>query len=229
MAVWSSDGQRVFCSTSRNGINGIYAIPVAGGRDELLLQGTVFPGNASPDGRWLLYMQRGETTRLDIWVLPLTGSDRTPHPLIKTEFDEHQPQLSPDGQWIAYVSDVTDTPEVYVGRFTDGTVSEATRVSTGGGQQPHWSRDGRELFYVNTARGFLQAQLTVVPVTTNGGSLAVGVLAPLFKVSMFPSNSLNRDYDLSVDGQRFLIGTASEGDGLAPATLVLNWTAALQK
>jgi Tol biopolymer transport system component len=229
MAMWSHDGRRVFCSTSRNGVNGIYAIPVAGGPDELLLQGTVFPGDVSPDGRWLFYMRRGETTRLDIWVLPLTGSDRAPHVLINSEFDEHQPQISPDGQWIAYTSDVAGTREVYVRRFTDGTVAEAMRVSAAGGQQPRWSRDGRELFYVNAAKGFLQAQLTAVPVTRSGGSVAFGAPAPLFKVSMFPSNSLNRDYDLSPDGQRFLIGTASEGDRVAPATLVLNWTAALKK
>ena len=140
--VWSADGQRVFFMTRREAVPGIYEIPAAGGAERLLLQGIAFPIAASPDGRFLLYTRRGEKTRLDIWALPLFG-DRQPHPVLDSEFEEEGAQISPDGRWLAYCSDVTGRAEVYVRPFTaEGKVGAATRVSMGGGRQPRWRRDG---------------------------------------------------------------------------------------
>ena len=129
LPVWSADGQSVICSTARNGGGGIFQFPVTGGDGQLMLKGTVFPSDVSPDGKWLFYGQRGETTRSDIWALPLSSAQPTstggaPHVVVQSEFDDAQAQISPNGQWLAYVSDVSAVAEVYVRRLTaEGTVA----------------------------------------------------------------------------------------------------------
>src|SRR5207249_1319773 len=105
-----------------------------------------------------------------IWALPLAedphpNGARQPFPVIKSEFDEWSPHVSPDGHWIAYASDVTGSYEVYVRRLTaEGKVAEATRVSIGGGLQPRWAPNGRELFFVSAPQGYSTAQMMAVPV-----------------------------------------------------------------
>jgi Tol biopolymer transport system component len=127
------------------------------------------------------------------------------------------------------MSDITGTNEVYVRPLmADGSVgTDATRVSTGGGVQPLWSRDGKEIFFVNAAQGYLSAQLMAVPIKPSTTAFEFGQAKALFKIRMLPTQSVIRDYDISPDGKQFLIGTAL-GDGRAtPATIVLNWTAGL--
>jgi len=234
LAFWSLDGKNIFCTTSRDGVNGIYRLPVGGGDERLMVKGTVFPSDTSPDGKWFFFNQRGETTRSDLWVQAASddaaaAKTRPARAIIHSEADEFHAQVSPDGRWLAYTSDVTGPAEVYVRRLAaDGTVSDATRVSTGGGVQPRWSRDGRELFFVNAAQGYLSAQLMVVPVRGGGTSFEFGAVTPLFKVRMLPIQSVIRDYDVSLDGQRFLIGTAVGDAKATPATIVLNWLAGLK-
>ncbi len=117
---------------------------------------------------------------MDLWALPLSGvaapgGSSQPHPVVNSEFDEQQPQVSPDGRWLAYMSDVTGRFEIYVRPLTaDAMVGEATRVSTSGGIQPGWGRDGRELFFVNVSRGTSVAEMMTVPVQAEREDVRVG-------------------------------------------------------
>jgi len=234
LAFWSPDGRSVICNLTRDGVQGIYQLPTGGGDGQLLLQGTVFPSSETADGKWLFYAQSGERTRMDLWALPLSGvapqgGSPNPHPVVNSEFDEQQPQVSPDGRWLAYMSDVTGRFEVYVRPLTaDARAGEATRVSTSGGIQPGWSRNGRELFYVNVSRGTSVAEMMTVPVQADGKTFESGVAVSLFEVPMAPTQLIARDYDVSPDGQRFVVGTVV-GAPATPVTIVLNWPAVLKK
>src|SRR5262249_36630279 len=111
----------------------------------------------SPDGRYLLYMAVDPKTRSDLWVLPVasgTAGDRKPVPYLRTPAWEAQGQFSPDGRWIAYTSDESGQSQIYVQSFPAG--GGKYQVSTGGGTQPRWRRDGKELFYI-AADGKLMA------------------------------------------------------------------------
>src|SRR5262249_31005408 len=153
--------------------------------------------------RFLLYIQRGAQTRMDIWILPRADGS-TARPLLQTAFDENFPQFSPDGRWLAYVSDQTGAREVYVQSFTsDGQLGPDRRVvSTKGGAVPHWRHDGSELFYVAA-----DGQLMSVPVATRGESIQTGPPRGLFHTRMLNLNWVYHEYDVTPDGQRFLVGT----------------------
>jgi Tol biopolymer transport system component len=226
--VWSVDGQRVFFSAPRAGGAGIREASVRGGDEHLVFQGPGFPKDASPDGRWLLFAQRGQQTRLDLWLLPLAG-DRTPMPLLNSQFDEGMAQFSQDGRWIAYTSDVNGIVEVYVRRFTDGKVGEAVRISNGGGSRPRWRGDGAELFYTVSPQDGPTVQMTAVAVKTGGERFEFGPPASLFTARMLPHGGVYTDYDVTRDGQRFLVGTPMDGAAPPLATIILNWTAELKK
>jgi serine/threonine protein kinase len=234
LAFWSPDGRSVICNLTRDGVQGIYQLSPGGGDEQLLLQGTVFPSSATADGKWLFYAQSGERTRMDLWAVPLSGvapqgGRPNPHPVVNSEFDEQQPQVSPDGRWLAYMSDVTGRFEIYVRPLTaDARAGEATRVSTSGGIQPGWGRNGRELFYVNVSRGTSAAEMMTVPVQGDGKTFESGVAVSLFEVPMAPTQLISRDYDVSPDGQRFVVGTVV-GAPATPVTIVLNWPAVLKK
>ncbi len=145
----------------------------------------------------------------------MTG-DRTPKAFVKTRFNESAPRFSPDGRWIAYVSDEAGQPDVYVRPFPGP--GEAHRISSGGGSQPRWRRDGRELFYVVGQR------LMAVPVTATT-SFDAGAAAVLFDRK--PARII--DYDVAADGQSFLINSEVSGPENRPMNIVVNWMAALKK
>jgi eukaryotic-like serine/threonine-protein kinase len=234
-AFWSPDSLSVISNSTHEGVQGIYQLPLAGGAERLLLQGTIFPSSETADGKWLFYAQSGERTRTDLWVLPLSrvaspGASPQPHPVVNSEFDEQQPQVSPDGRWLAYMSDVTGQFEIYVRPLTaDAMAGEATRVSTSGGIQPGWARNGKELFYLNVSRGTSVAEMMTVPVQADGKTFESGAAVSLFKVPMAPTQLIARDYDVSPDGQRFVVGTVVDGAPATPVTIVLNWPAVLKK
>ncbi len=223
--IWSPDGSRVaYFSIQRKGI---YQRAANGaGPEELLLEVTsIATSDWSPDGRFILYSLLDERTGRDVWTAPLTGS-RQPYPLLNTQFDEYRAQLSPDGHWLAYVSDESGSYEVYVQPFTaDGKLGgDKQRISTGGGNSPRWRRDGGELFYVAA-----DAQMMAVSVQTSGATFEHGTPKALFKTRM-PWDApmmLGIHYDVTADGQRFLIATMV-GEA-APVSVILNWTAGLKK
>ncbi len=127
-------------------------------------------------------------------------------------------RFSADGNWIAYTSSQSGRDEVFIGPFPEG--SAKWQVSTGGGGEPRWRDDGKEIFY-RTQEGILMA----AEISTAGGRIAVGTVRPLFQTS---AESIFSSYDVSSDGQRFLVNTPVSESKPQPLTLVLNWTAALE-
>ncbi len=217
--IWSPDGSRVVFQTNRGSVTGLYQKAASGaGPEELLLNGGGFPTEWSADERFILYSRIGEKTRWDVWALPLTGS-RQPYPLINTEFAERQAQLSPKGRWLVYVSDESGSNEVYLQPFSvEGKLGgDKMRISSNGGDHPRFRRDGQELFYV-AADGQMMA------VKINGSRFETP--RALFKTRMLTGIQAGIEYDVTVDGQRFLIGTVV-GEP-APVNVILNWTAGLK-
>ena len=152
-------------------------------------------------------------------MLPLDGD---PVRFLATEFDERAPRLSPDGQWVAYVSDQAGEARVYVQPFPDG--GEVITVSRGPGTEPVWSRDGRELFY-RAGNELFVAEIATVP------SFSIGRPRVLFE-GPYASDPIDRgfpNYDVSLDGERFLMVTRGD-DSVAPTlTFVQNWLAELKE
>ena len=153
-------------------------------------------------------------------------------PLLDSEAGEFGPAISPDGQWIAYVSDETGRNEVYVQRFPD--LGERQQVSTDGGLDPLWSPDGRALYYLGLRGGGGPGEVAVVTIDP-GTSLSVGNPEVLFDYANYaPPRLAGRSYDITPDGQRLLMLSlqVSGETGVAPTpqiTLVQNWFEELKR
>ena len=169
----------------------------------------------SSDGHFLLYTTFSPPPK--IWALPLDG-DRKPFPVVQTSFAERDGQFSPDAKWIAYGSNKSGRSEIYIQPFP-GSGGDVL-VSTKGGAQPRWAREGRDLFYIA-----LDGKLTAVPIQiAEGGRRAdVGQPVPLFKARLGDvMNANGQQYDVSRDGKRFLINTVVE-EAESRISIVLNW------
>jgi Tol biopolymer transport system component len=152
----------------------------------------------------------------DLWLLPFSGNEE-PFPFADAAFDERQGQFSPDGKWISYTSDESGDPEIYVQPFPPS--GEQWQVSTGGGTDSRWRADGRELFYLAQDQA-----LMAVDVDPNASSFQFGTLEKLFETGIRPYGGA---YDVTGDGQRFLITTITQER--SSITVVLNWTAELER
>ncbi|HYK22991.1 MAG TPA: protein kinase [Pyrinomonadaceae bacterium] len=218
--VWSPGGSSIVFASNRKGHFDLYQKVAGGsGNDELLLETGFdkFPTSFSPDGRFLLYRTVDPKTKSDLWVLPLSG-DRKPFPFLQTEFAEGAGQFSPDGRWIAYISDESRKDEIYVVPFPGP--GGKRQISSSGGQLPKWRRDGKEIFYQASNNKLMAAEVNV-----QRASLDVGAIRPLFEVRGVTGDK----YDVTANGQRFLINTAVEQKAPSPITLVINWTADLKR
>jgi Tol biopolymer transport system component len=223
--VWSPDGSRVLFNSTEGGGQDIYwkASTGAGSEEVVLKSGTPKrPTDWSRDGRFILYENDDPKSRIDLWVLPLFG-DRKPELFLRTPFIEQHGRFSPDGKWIAYVSDESGTLEVYVQSFPPS--GGKWQVSTKGGITPRWRRDGKELFYLSPDRRIMS-----VDVRASGTTFELSTATVLFEapVDSATTATANR-YDVSADGQRFLVNAPVENAGPAPITVVVNWTAGLKK
>jgi hypothetical protein len=182
-----------------------------------------FPAGLSPDGKFLLYYSSGGPTGYDLWVLPLAAGSK-PFPLLQTPFNELIPQLSPDGKWVAYQSNESGRQEIYVIPFRPegGPPGGKRQISTAGGTDSRWRRDGRELFYIGPDGKFMAAE-----VSAKAGTFEVGQVRALFSGMFSGAGFL---YDAAPDGQSFLAVLAPEQTADAqPITVVQNWTAELKK
>jgi hypothetical protein len=170
------------------------------------------------DGRFIIFVTMHPETKLDLWMLSL--DDRKAVPYLRTAYNELQGQVSPDGRWIAYTSDESGSWEVYVQSFP--IPGNKQRISTRGGAQPKWRRDGRELFY-------LSADLTLMAAAIRQGDrLEPGVPVSLFRAQPPVDLTSNRNaYTVTSDGQRFLVSTLDRDIKSSPVVVVLNWTTAL--
>ncbi len=223
--IWSPDGSRIAFASDRTGRFDLYQKASSGvGRDELVVssEGEKYPHSWSPDGRYIGYNRYDLKAGYRSWIVPLFG-DRKPFAFFRSELVggfQGFPAFSPDGRWLAYTSDESGRLEVFVAPFP--TPSTKLQVSTAGGMVPRWRRDGGELFYLALDRKVMAAELT----ETNS-SLKVSAVRPLFHArSVGPGDG---PYDVSADGQRFLVNTVPEQAASAPITVVQNWTAGLKR
>ena len=225
--VWSADGSTVFFDSIRGSEVNLYLKLASGAGDERLLlksdPGYKYATSSSRDGRFLLYTAENPQTKTDLWVLPLQG-DRKPTPLLRTEFNERSGQFSPDGHWIAYTSDESGSDETYVREFSSGSAQGSGDaagkwlISKGGGTDPRWRGDGRELFYVASDGKLMSVDISAKPV------FAAGASRPLFQLPPGVSG-----VDVTADGSRFLIGVPVAQSASVPFTVVLNWATTLKK
>jgi serine/threonine-protein kinase len=208
---WSPDGRTIAFSTTLQGVpKDIYLHSVRGDRpDRLLLSmpGFQWPSDWSRDGKMLVFTNTASSdTGWDIWMLPVDSGARA-SPFLATLFLESGARLSPDGHWIAYTSNETGQSEVYVQSFP--VAGNKVIISSGGGRDPAWRGDGRELFFWQGDR-LIAAQLDpIVP-------LAVRGRAPLFHAAYIVGAHAN--YDVRADGQQFVVVTDA---GQAPSFVVL--------
>jgi serine/threonine protein kinase len=220
--LWSSDGHDiVFSSTRTGGPHNLYRKPATGGGEEELLLETAEVKAASDwslDGRTLLFRSSNPKTGYDIWALPL--DTRKPFPVVQTAFAERDAQFSPDGHWIAYQSDESGRFEIYVQPFPGP--GGKFQISTNGGAQVRWRRDGKEIFFIG-----LDDRLMAAPVRLDnvGQFVEAGAPVPLFTTHIGGAlQAFNRQqYVVSRDGQRFLMSTFKEEASTSPISVILNW------
>ncbi|MBS1810885.1 MAG: serine/threonine-protein kinase, partial [Acidobacteria bacterium] len=218
--IWSPDGSRVVWGSFRLGALNLFQKAANGlGQDELFLRST-YTRRAfdwSTDGRFILFGEGNPQTSGDLWVLSMEG-ERKSWPWLNTTAAENYPRFSPDSQWIAYQSNDSGRDEIYVQAFVPNAPASGGKrqLSTNGGTNPQWRRDGRELYYLSA-----EGKLMAVPITP-GAELKAGTPKELFTPSGYRVNA-DRGYTLTGDGQRFLFVTSAEEASLPPFTVVLNW------
>ena len=220
VAVWSPDGRRIAYGSDEGDSNIRVKNASGTGEEAVVVKGRAFPTDWSRDGRYLLFMTDGCATRQDFWVYDTER--RTSTAVIATPFNETAARFSPDGKWIAYVSDETRSPQVYLRSFPDGATK--IHVSAEGGDEPQWRRDGKELFYLAP-----DTTLKAVDVQESVAGLTIGTPHPLFVTNTDPANVLRNVYSPSIDGQRFLLMSPLVPRDTSPLVGVLNWTAGLSR
>jgi eukaryotic-like serine/threonine-protein kinase len=226
--VWSPNGMQLAYAHSSPQATGdhLYLLSADGtGKEEALEQPIIeslgnYPSSWSPDGQVLLFDHQDRAGKFSIWVLPFRG-DRKPHTFVESQFNSLAGKFSPNGHWVAYVSNDSGIEQVYVAPFPGP--GGRVQVSSGGGFQPRWRRDGQELFYLSSELKMMAAQITAT-----AGDFRVGSVRTLFTVSSL--RAVPGDlYDVSADGQKFIIAQDIEHTSTVPLTLVTNWSAALRK
>ena len=226
--LWSPDGKQIVFGTTRQGARGLYRKAANGAGNEEPVTPRSVDTTASYDwsrnGRYLAYMSLGGTTGPDLWVFDM--EERKAMPIAQTPFNESQGQFSPDGHWVAYSSDETGHYEVYV-RNLGGTPARF-QVSAGGGAQPRWRGDGKELYYVTP-----EGKMMAVTVKTGPGSFERETPRKLFEsralVGSAGSGPQGYLYDVTRDGRRFLCVELAEDGSTEPLTVVTNWQAGLKR
>jgi serine/threonine-protein kinase len=201
---WSPDGTRVLFPSDRGETRSLYAMRADGvGEAELVLavEEQIDQGLWSPDGEWLIYRVGATAGVRDIFARRLSGDSATIEVSAHPEADEDSPAISPDGRWIAYVSDESGEEEIYVRPFPN-TQDRRVQVSSGGAWAPVWSPDGDQLYYSSAANGELS--LTSAFVET-GSSFSVDSTVALFPRGNFILNNRHARYVVTPDGEQFLI------------------------
>ena len=218
--VWAPDGKTILFSSNR-GLNfRLYLKNADGSGTEAEVASAGFtlfnPWHWSRDGKYVLLRKGNE---LGYMTLP----ERVIKPLIQASWTVRDAQFSPDGRWIAYASNETGKMEIYVSPFPN--VNGKWQVSTGGGQEPRWRGDGKELFYLSPDGKIMAAQVT------SGASFAAGPPVALFQTHRRQplSSQDTYSYDVSQDGQRFLVATRLDEANAAPLSVLLNWASEMEK
>jgi Tol biopolymer transport system component len=227
--VWTPDGRRVVFASTRTGVYNLYAQAADGtGTAVRLTAGgnTQAPDAVTPDGAFVIGREVRPATKADIVRFAMDGDlAAAPDALVETRFDEWNADISPDGRFIAYQSNESGRPEVYVQRYprpADGR----WQVSLSGGSQPQWTRDGRELIYVDEG-----GRMSSVAFAARGSTVEVGRPVTLFTTrDASQGGNAFRGYDVSRDGQRFLMIKDADERSSSPALVVVqNWVEELTR
>jgi eukaryotic-like serine/threonine-protein kinase len=222
-AGWTPDGERVAFASNKEGPMHLFWQKTDGsGGLERLSAGEYLqtPMSWSSDGQLLAYIEINPITGYDIWVLHM--SDRKAQPFLRTPFNESAPRFSPDGRWLAYISNESGRYEVYVQAYPGP--GGKWQISTEGGTEPVWNRNGRELFYRSGDK------MIAVDISTRP-NFAAGKPRMLFQGRYELSPGTFAYYDVSPDGQRFLMLKPNEAGEAAPTQInvVLNWFEELKR
>jgi serine/threonine-protein kinase len=199
-AIWTRDGGSIVSDflDVDGGVN-LARQSLTGNKKPVHLSPTIntpYAGSFTPNGEWLVFEEVDPTSKLDLRLLSLSSGMTTV--LLQTPFNEQNAEIAPDGRWLAYQSDESGRGEVYVRPFPDVNTGR-WQVSAAGGTRPVWSRDGRELFYLDAER-----RLTVVAVRANP-QFAARPPRTLFDTRPFGLEGIGRNFDVSPDSMRFLL------------------------
>ena len=216
--VWSPDGSAIAFSTIEEATYNIYVKASSGvGEARLLMDSEVslFPRSWSSDGRYLVYVEAPPGTS-DIAAIELDGEGEPISLLKSAEFNEMTPRLSPDGRWLAYASNESGRNEVYIAPFP--SMDGKWQVSRSGGSEPTLEpRDGRSIYFLSALNEIRKAE-----VGRTGTDIAIGAITTLFEV--FAAQQ-RRTYDVTADGERFLVNSIAEDIASRPIEVVVNWSA----
>jgi hypothetical protein len=223
--VWSPDDQMIVFESYRNPA-GLYrkAASGTGGAEALLspsgAEVSFTPVDWSTDGRSILFLSINRETGVDLWTYSV--EDGKAEPLIQEDFDQWDARFSPDGRWIAYTSDESNRNEIYVREVSE--LSSKWQVSTGGGMNPTWRGDGEEIYYRASDGQMMAVEVAMEPAFT------IGTPKALFDTET-EGPRLGGVYDVSADGQRFLVRSTPGAKDLStqPISLIVNWPADLAR
>lgn len=215
-AIWSPDGRRVIFDRDQRtgGARNLYQKASDGTAADVLIFGDgrpKWPLSVSSDGRYLAFVTVNPRTGQDIEVLPLAGDSKRLIPFEQEAGIESYPRFSPDGRWIAFGSD----QELFVAPFPGP--GRKVQVSSGSATLPRWRRDGKELFFITSAGSTMT--LNAASVTTEGGSIQIGSPMPLFPIDALATGFY--PYDVSADGQRFLVNSSVTAATVSPKAIAL--------
>lgn len=222
--IWTPDGDRLTFSSNESGPSNIFwkAVDEIGEQEQLIVsEFDEVPGSWSPDGRYLFYTQYHPDTGADLWLFSRDDGCRST-PFLRTRFNEYGPMFAPDGRSVAYTSDESGRREVYVVGFPQPRGKR--QISTSGGTEPVWSRDGRFLYFR------VERKMMRVRVTTVDGALAAAAPEMVFEGDFLEGAITGLpNYDVAADGERFLMVT--EGGSAAPDELVvaIDWQGELNE
>ncbi len=219
--LWTPDGKRITFRSDRGGtgVLNLWWMPADGGREAERLTQSEYNQNAmswSRDGKSLIFNQNHPTSNADLWILPL--NKQKPYPLSNTRFVESGGIFSPDGLWIAYVTNESGRNEVYIRPFSGS--GGVRQVSSDGGNYPIWARTG-ELFYLSADK-MMSIDIKTTP------TLKIGTPRMLFKAGLFSGSY--PFIDVTPDGQRFLVVKSEEQEQtMAKVQVIFNWFEEIKK